>query len=309
LLDNHSQVSAPAPVHFCDVFVPLIAKYGCLRRNKNAIKLMGHMIRYANSEFSDWKIKKRADAIVTGYHVDSFSSAFNAIYTEKALQESAISWFCKDNNMHQYAFSIIHNLRGVKFIYLYRDPRDQVASWMRNPLFLLTPKMAICKWVEEQQAIKQLIDAWQLNPVFVKYEELVSDTERVMQNLLEQVGLPVEAACFQTSGKHVEAKKFKLWENIEKPIIQDNYGRYMDILSHADVGIIEKCAGFIMDWLGYHAKMKASKRIESSIRYRIHEFRLRMRNNAKMIRDMKLGEHKILYAKRAVRSEILKEIV
>lgn len=308
LLDNHSQVSAPVPVHFCDVFSPLVPTYGPLNNSTNSARLLDHMIEYANSDFSDWKLRKEGADLVSEYRVTSFASAFSAIYSEKARQSGKVAYFCKDNNMHRYAFPLKSQLESIRFIYLYRDPRDQVASWMRNPLFLKTPRKAIRKWVDEQQSIRKLIDVWGLNPVFVKYESLVAEPGRVMRALLEQLELPVEATCFETSGNHFEAKKYKLWKNIEKPVIRDNFGRYLDILSRDDVQVIENQAEIFMKWLGYERTMKPVRNVERSFRYWLHEIGVRYRNEARMRRDTRSGELALLEAKRAVRKKIIGEL-
>lgn len=307
LLGNHSKVEAPIPVHFCDVFCDIVPKYGSLSEQSNAVKLLEHMIRYANSEFSDWALRANALEIVELLNVNSFPSAFSAIHMAKAQESGKEMWFCKDNHMHKYAFPLLCEYPGTRFVHLYRDPRDQVASWMRKPLHLLTPRKAIQKWVDEQEEIQKLILAWGLPVYQLSYEQLIQDTKSTLSGLLQWLGLDAEEGCFQTSGENEEASKLQYWENLKKPVISDNFNRFGDILTETDIAIIEKYAGDMMDWLGYHRISKSEVNLKS-LGARWHEFKTAKRNKAQVREDRRAGKYSVIESKQAVRRTIINDL-
>jgi len=307
LLGNHSQIEAPVPVHFCDAFCGLIPRYGGLSHKDNAVRLIEHMLRYANSDFSDWKLCAEPSDLVNDYHVDSFAAAFNAVHSEKCKQSGKAAWFCKDNHMNKYAFQLLSEFPGLRFVHLYRDPRDQVASWMRNPLFLLTPRKAVKKWVEEQESIRQLIEVWNLPTFGVGYEDLVQDPESTMTTLLNWLDLDAENACFETSGNNEEASKLPQWENLKKPIMRDNYNQYVDVLSTEDVALIEHYARDSMEWLGYRSSLKKTVNFKGFLA-RLHEYRTARINKSKVREGYATGRYSVIEAKRAIRKGILAEL-
>ena len=83
------------------------------------------------------------------------------------------------------------DIPSARFVYLYRDPRDQVASWLRTPVHLHTPYAAIQKWKLEQDQCLHLLHFYGLDMFLVKYEDLISNTESFSSNLLNYLDMPV----------------------------------------------------------------------------------------------------------------------
>lgn len=270
LLGNHSQISAPVAPHFCDVFYKQFHKYRPLTELRK-VELLQDLKSYVNHRFNDWKLIAEPKDLIDKYRLESFIDFVNALYQEKALQEGKRIFFSKDNHNHKYALGILKDIPEAKFVYLYRDPRDQVASWLRSPIHLHTPYRAVRKWSAEQDACLTLKYFYGLSMHFVKYESLVDSPEHTMKELLNFLNLPLESSCYQTNNKNTEAEKHPLWSNINKPIKKDNYGKYGDVLGGTKLNIVETVATQEMKLLGYEPVTSQDWEIGNPYLFRLQE--------------------------------------
>lgn len=252
LLGNHSKISAPIAPHLCDTFYNSYEKYIELENGIDI--LINDLETYVNHDFNDWGIPKGYFKTKQIGNFINFIEFYNHCFTLKAKYDKKDVYFSKDNHIHNYALGIKSIYSDAKFIYLYRDPRDQVASWMRTPLHLHTPYQAINKWVKEQRIILKLKNFYGLEIYSIKYEELVDNTNKVMTGLLKYLNLHIEESCFQTRHENKEALKHSLWSNINKPVMKSNYGKFNDILSNEDVRMIETIANKEMKKLNYSSE-------------------------------------------------------
>lgn len=259
LLGKHKDISAPVPAHFFNAFKAQIHLYGDLNKVENCTKLMTHFLSIANHPFSDWKIDTPAKELVNRFDVNSFQSAFDAIHREFAAKEKKIHYVSKDNDLYNH-IDLIEDIDSdeytTQYIYLYRDPRDQVVSWLKTPLFLHTVFDIASKWNKEQGIVKKLEN--KLNVIHIKYEDLISNTESSMTNLLNSLGVPVDDNCFSTDASNKESKRNKLWENLSKPIIKNNTKKYIGKLNKFELKLIETICKEHMLSLGYGFETKAN---------------------------------------------------
>ena len=254
LLGNHSQISAPIAPHFCDVFYNQFYNYLPFTPSSKE-ELIQDIEKYINHNFNDWKLKLQAEKYKD---CKSFIDFMHMVYTEKAESENKSHYFSKDNHNHRYALGILKDIPNAKFVYLYRDPRDQVASWLRTPLHLHTPFAAVNKWNVEQNEIFKLGTFYKVHFYSLKYEDLVDDPQGSISAVLEFLDLPIESACFETKPENKEAEKHPLWKNINKPVKKNNYGKFKDVLCQADLELIETVAKGNMQRLGYSLETEAN---------------------------------------------------
>ena len=259
LLGNHKEISAPVAVHFFNTFHTHIDAYGDLSKRENAITLIHHFLRSANHAYTNWELKTSAEDIVDTYNVDSFETAFDAIYKAYATSENKEHYVTKDNDLY-YFIPLLERLKSsddtVHYIYLYRDPRDQVVSWTKTPLFLHTVYDIAKKWNIEQNTVKNHVGKIKMH--YVKYEDLTDDIEAVMSKLLAEIELEIDDNCFRTDASNSESMTNELWKNLNKPIIQGNTKKYRQYLSFKQIRMIETICGNNMKRLGYELETEAN---------------------------------------------------
>lgn len=248
LLNNHKDICGPIAPHFFNTFYPTLSKYGDLENKQNSLLLLNHMIRLANHKFHDWKFNINVDEIIEKYNVNSYETAFDAVYQERAMLSGKKHYVSKDNDLFNY-IEYINKLENVKYLYLYRDPRDHVASWMQTPIFMHTPFDVINKWIKEQNTILDLSKTNSFH--FVSYEDLISNSKVTMDRILKFIEVDIDENCYTTDPFNKESKRNELWKNLSKPILKNNTRKYQKLLSRRDIKIIESKSKHIMKKLGY----------------------------------------------------------
>lgn len=248
LIDNHREICGPVAPHLFDAFHQTLSFYDDLNVKEHAVLLVKHMLQLANHKYHNWELNINEEDLIKKYNVNSIEMAFNALYTEKAKQSGKIHYVSKDNHLFKYT-DYLKKLENVKYVYLYRDPRDHVASWMKTPIFMHTPYDVIVKWKKEQEIILNFATKEHVH--FVSYEELISDTPRIMTSLLEFFEVSVDERCFNTNSENQESKRNTFWKNLSQPIIKNNTKKYLNNLTIRDIKIIESIAKPIMQKLNY----------------------------------------------------------
>ena len=261
LLGNHSLISAPVAVHFFNTFHPFISSYGDLSLPHNSLRLVEHFKQSANHVYTNWNLNMTGEAIVENSPVNSFETAFDAMYKAKTVEDNKQHYVCKDNDLFHF-IDLIENLKSNEsqnfYIYLYRDPRDHAVSWLKTPLFLHTVFDIAVKWNDEQNAIRRCKETIATHDV--KYEDLIRDPERIMKGILEYVSLPIESSCFGTDSQNSESSGNELWKNLSKPILKENQKKLRKKLSSTEINMVETICKLNMERLEYELDTKANWR-------------------------------------------------
>ncbi len=307
LLGNHSMVEAPVPGHFFDSFLPFVRHYGDLHVQDNMLALLADMRDLVNHPFSAWDLKATAQDLQAAYAPKGFYGACNALWRAHALQQGKSTFMSKDNHLFSFAFEIKTQWPDAKFLYLYRDPRDQCASWVTTPFHLKSVYEIAMKWEREQRRCLFLHDTHDFQLHFISYEELIGNTPQVMGEALAYCGLPVEEACFQTDPtRTLEAGRIRSWENLNKPIMRENKRKYGKVLSTDQVNLVETIAAPHLARLGYLRDTNTEWSRPS-----FHDLRLKFERRAmdRKIRGLQDDELRMLYEKQAVLKAIRSKVI
>lgn len=285
LLSNHRSISAPTAPHFLLFLHKLIPYYGSLSIESNARSLFEDMLSIANHTNYQWGLSIDFEQIYQKYQPDAFMDFFNLFYQEETCRNSKSRFVCKENNIFDFVFPIVDYYKSAKFIYLYRDPRDYVASYLSAPLGISTPFDAARRWRNEQEKCNVLINTFCLEAHYVKYEDLISDPSEVMTSVLSFVDAPIDERCFEVQvGKNENLTWNSYWQNLDRPIIKSNTKKYLETFDARTINIIESVVKDQMLRLGYELDTSADWnctilfRIRNRLSRRISKFWSRMRD-------------------------------
>lgn len=258
LLSNHAQLSGPLAPQFFMTFDHRLKAYGDLREPDNCIALLKDMINLSRLALYAWQMDGDAAEFYARHKPASLPECVHHLYQYQASREGAATYVCKENNLIDYASSLFECGTEPRFIYLYRDPRDYLASISKHPEFGLTVYAAINKWVKEQEQCLAFQAAHTDLVHCLSYEELVATTEEALTGVLEFLRLPVDPACFLTNTKKNEALAWNpLWENLRKDVMRDNFGKFAETLSSREIHMAETVAKPLMERFGYDLTTKA----------------------------------------------------
>lgn len=270
LLGNHSAIAAPRPGHFYNYFFAQAHVYGPLRDQANAQRLFEDLLACANHSRTDWKLEVTFEEFAGRYATGTFCDQVDAVHRAKAAKQGKSYYFCKDNDMARYALPILRHRPDARFLYLHRDPRDTVSSWLKTPAFFHHAFEAAYAWLNDQREVAGLRDAHGVEVCEIRYDDLVGKTGETMTRTLKFIGLDPEPACFATKpDTEVDTTKVALWQNLNKPVMSDNTGKYRDHLTPAQVEIVETICKPFMPRLGYALTTPAKWRFSG------REFKLR----------------------------------
>jgi hypothetical protein len=254
MLSNHSLVSAPVTPQFLHSFSGTSRYYLPAKNTLDASNLYEVMLSIVNHEYHNWQITSERENFIKSFLSPDFLDFFFHFYEvyRKQKDSNKSRLLFKENATFDYAFQIKSKFPEAKFIYLYRDPRDYVASWLKVPLGHGTVEAATANWVSEQRKCDILISVFGLPVHHVKYEELISEPVRIMDKVLEFCGLPIEPNCYQTDPeKSKDIVWNEYWKNLDKPIDASNQGKYIKDLSTDEILYIESRSEEFMLKLGY----------------------------------------------------------
>lgn len=269
LLSNHSNIAGPTAPHLLLTFSGLIPYYGSLTDKKNARKIFEDIMEIVNHPYHSWGLKLDFEKVYEKYRPHRFLDFVDLVYNEVTLVEKKKRYLCKENNIFEFTFQLLNYFKNPHFIYLYRDPRDYAASWLKLEVGPRTPFDAAMRWLTEQRTCDILINSFELQVYKVKYEELITNTDEVIVGILRFLQEPVQEACFGVQrGKHQHLTWNKYWKNLDKPIIKDNFKNYLNVFKDRQINIIESVTKDYMIKLGYTLDTHADWRLTKHFNYK-----------------------------------------
>jgi hypothetical protein len=146
---------------------------------------------------------------------------------------------------------------GVRplYIHLFRDGRDVALSFKKAIVGEKHVYHIAQQWKREQEASLQLANKIGNNRVLkVRYEHLIANPENELMRICRFIGAdynPVALDYYHSEESHKTAHSGIMWENVEKPVISNNYNKYLKELSPADIQVFEQVAGDTLEELGY----------------------------------------------------------
>ena len=256
IMARHSQVSAPTSPHLVKTIIPLLAGYGDLDDKANFRRLVDHVLEIICTQLGGWTVAFAADDIMASIRDRSFADLFSLIYRMEAEEQGKTLSFVKDNGNMLWPFHLHAMFPDARFVYLVRDPRDCVLSWLNSPSHAGGIAAATAMWQLEQTAVLSFIavDAPRPPVLIVRYEDLLANPESELDEICNFAGVtrePTMTANFNSDSHRDEARRIANWENVAGEIKRTNHGKFLDQLSRRQVRRIERRLAFEMRVLGY----------------------------------------------------------
>jgi hypothetical protein len=255
VLAQHPDISAPHMVGVLQRMIPLSDAYG----DPSDPAVLRQMIADVRELIALGPVAWTGpaldvDALERNLRGTSFIAILSAVMDLSAEADGAGIWVNKEANALQWFEQLKSELADVRFIYLYRDPRDVCYSFSNIAHGEKHPYFQARQWVQMQQACLTNIDRVPDTVHFVKYEDLVSDPESVVRGICRFFDVPFDTRMLQqhrsSEASHI-AQGGAHWANLDRPITAAAVAKYRGNLSDYDIAIIESLAGPVMDRLGY----------------------------------------------------------
>ncbi len=255
VLNAHSRVAVPHPLHLMRYFAPTESARGDLADPRRFARLVDEILELKRVHIHPWAVPIDRQRIIDQAHPRDAMGVLGALYDQVREAEGKARWGCKSTFMVHYADRAIARDPGARFVLLVRDPRDVAASSRRSVFSPFHPWITAQLWREQQEIGLALVARLGDEQVhLLRYEDLLDRPEVSAQALCAFLDEPFEEGMLRFhEGREAQtsAKLSESWQNTAKPVLSGNAGKYRKHLSGAEVEMVEAVCSTLMETLGY----------------------------------------------------------
>jgi len=255
MLDQSADVVSPHPAHVLVTFVPLLHLYGEL----DAVSyktLINDVVDYVEVNPVPWDgLQIDREKIFEDSKVYSLFEINKLIYEQAAINKNAKYWCCKSMANVHYADELEKHSNNLKYIYLYRDGRDVAVSFKKAIVGEKHIYNLAKVWKYDQEACLKLAERIGSERFFaLNYERLIAEPEAVIKKLCIFLDIAYNEnmlSFYNSDESKATAAAGEMWQNLEKPIMKNNAGKFHSELSHNEVEIFELVNKDVLQTLAY----------------------------------------------------------
>jgi hypothetical protein len=256
MLDQFPEVFGPHPPHILITFYPLLKYYGDLEDTSNFKKLIEDICRLVEVNPVPWDgAPLNREKIFRRCRRRTLLEIFIQINEFECDESGKKVWSCKSME----SLYLLDKFREEGFeplyLYLYRDGRDVALSFKKAIVGEKHIYNLAVKWKADQETCIKELNL--LNPsryVKVKYEDYIADSHFFIGEICGRTGIEYKNVVddfYKSDESKRTAAGGKMWENVTKPVMKDNYGKFLKELTEEEILIFEQVAGDTLVKLGY----------------------------------------------------------
>ena len=255
ILHAHSRICVPHPLHLMRYFVPTEAARGDLSDPRRFQRLVDDILLLERVHIRPWRTKIDRQRVLDEAHPRNSMGVLGALSEQVCEAHGKQRWGSKSTFIVHYTDYALERDPDAKFILLVRDPRDVAASSRRSIFSPYHPWLTAELWRDQQAIGLDVLDRVGAGTVLLmRYEDLLEDPEREVRSMCEFIDEPFEPELLQyhqkDEARHM-APMSESWENIARPVIKNNAGKYRIHLNEEEVRMVEAVCGPLMERLGY----------------------------------------------------------
>ncbi|MBS1656594.1 MAG: sulfotransferase [Bacteroidetes bacterium] len=255
MLANSHEIAAPHPPHILQRIDPIVPVHQILDADQfdQMVEFVCRMVEtnpvpWLNTTLHRNDVKNRCRE----RHVIAIYGAVMDIY---AQSNNTRKWMCKSMQNIRWAKPLNNYFKTNKYIYLHRDGRDVALSFTKAVIGEKHVYFIAQQWAELQRICLDARSSLPTDRFFtISYQELTEETESTLRNLCAFLHIefrPEMMNFYESQEAKNTAVASSLWENVNKPIMHQNFNKFLKELTEEQVRIIESVAGNELDELGY----------------------------------------------------------
>lgn len=258
MLNQLDGITAPHPPHILQVFSPLMARYGDLNEDNNFFELINDVCGLVEKNIVPWEAMPFDRKLLinrASVYPRSLEAVFFSVYDIYTKMTHNSRWCCK-------SLSNVHHIESIEkqevlpqYIHIYRDGRDVALSFQKTPVGHKHYYHIAAQWHEEQRLALELKNrVGEERYIGIKYEDLMQNTRAVLHKLCLFLHVPFSEkmlSFFDSRESSKTASSGAMWENLTKPIMHQNIGKFRHQMKEKDIHLFESVAGDMLLHLGY----------------------------------------------------------
>lgn len=256
MMGAHPEICSPAPSHLIRILAENRCRYGDLHRDVEWERLLQDAVDLLRTQLGSWRRTWTLPDLLQTVPQRSLVALVRHLFFAEAEASGCSRLFIKENHIYRYLPFLQRAFTGMQIIYLVRDPRDMALSWKNSSVLRGDVVRATRIWQEDQcrglQVMGYLesgVDLHQLS-----YEDLVSEPTAQLEQVCDVLHVRPDPAMleFHRDGDAISAStRTGDWENLEKPLMKANFGKYRTGLAPNEIALVETVCGDVMDVFGY----------------------------------------------------------
>jgi hypothetical protein len=270
ILTQHPDIYIVPPVPIYELLFQVIDRYGPLEEDRSWAQLLRDIVALteANHFPLAYPITVEELLLAGEGRPRSLGQACRACFELMVTKSGRPHGGLKSGVQPAKLRSFVETTGFTHAIFQYRDPRDVAMSTVKAGRSRVKPEDFVVKWLDWQRNARQVLGATMDGHVTeVQYERLVSRPSEVLAELWAFLGLPAASDALQFHAGEEQAAAAAtsyMWENLNKPLMSENFEKYYEEWNESGVRRIEAVLGAGLEEFNY--RPAESKRFTSSDR-------------------------------------------
>ena len=240
ILNEHSQCVSPPESHILETFV-----YAATSQIEKKFKDHKQLVEFIKKDKWIHRLAIDPEEIVKELHGNDDALELFRLYMQhyaaRVKKEIMIDgcpiniWFLK---------KLYIDFPGCYVLHIVRDPRDVVMSTMKAAYtkhFDFPPPQIAKQFMESYLQSERFAHLYGERYLKIYYEELVSDPEKVIKSVCSCLGIEFEKEMleFHKSSQKVSSEEEVWKENLSKPFLKDNFGKWKTVMTKENIIRVE----------------------------------------------------------------------
>jgi hypothetical protein len=251
IIGNHPNIAVPFESHLYNTFYPWLKYYGDLGKRTNAKRLINDIL--CTDVLQSWDHTPSLERISNNIERYDFHGIVDALISAWAKDYGKIRWGEKTPWHAFYWREIINGFPKAKIIHIVRDGRDSSISWKKARFGPKHYYHLATRWVRYLDIIddvKKEIDKHSFTEI--RYEDLLNHTEKVIQDVCSFLNEEFDSGMLEFyTDQQSYPTDIQNDQNLRKPILKTNTGKWRKEMNQRDLRIFETVAGEYLDKYGY----------------------------------------------------------
>lgn len=289
MLSSHSRIAIPPETRF---LLPVFRRrhsFGDLTEVGNRRRLARALVRHKGTKFRHLGLPPELVRRAVVRSSPTIGSAIGAVYRTYADSQGKARWGDKRPTYFRNVDLLRALFPDAQFVHLVRDGRDCVASLKRMRWWRQGTVGALATWVHAvdcaRRAARRLPDGTFHE---LRYEDLVAHPRRELQKLCEALGEEFEEAMLAPGMRAdlLPPRQRDVWHSETRQAVSTRrVGSYVDVLSPAEVALVEQVAGSRLQQCGYDVAASRRAGPADVARYSKALTTMRVKTRALAVRD------------------------
>jgi hypothetical protein len=293
MLSAHSRITIPPETRFLLSVFRRRRSFGDLADRGNRRRLGRALVRSNGTKFRHLRLdpERVQKEVIQG--PPTIGSAIGAVYRAYASEHGKPRWGDKQPTYFRNVDVLRALFPDAQFVHVVRDGRDCVASLKGMGWWRQGTVGAAATWVHSVDCARHAARRLPADGfIELRYEDLVADPRAELERLCGFLDEDLEEAMLipRAQAERLPPLQREVWHRLTREeVTPSRVGTYVDLLTPAELALVEQVAGTRLRQLGYRVGTTRRAEPKDLARYTWALASMRLRTRALTARDRRLA--------------------